>query len=198
MGNSDRWMMFVDGENLTIRAKEALPAKALEEVNSGRFPQYYERDVFLWVPYTSDARSPQLSTVHVPESGFLAIRSYFYTSVVGDDDKLDDIRLRLKALQFEPRVFKKSKERASKGVDITLTKDMLAHCYHDHFDYAVLCTGDQDYIPLIDEVKRHGKRVILWFFGGVVPTALKLAPDSFVDITNMFADAWVGELHSGR
>jgi NYN domain len=198
MESSDRWMMFVDGENLTMRSREALPGDVLTGLDSGNYPNHYHKDVFLWLPDTNNARSPHLNGVHATDAGSPAIRSYFYTSSVGDDAKLNDIRMRLKVLQFEPRVFKKSKDRGSKGVDITLTKDMLSHCYHNHFDYAVLCTGDQDYVPLIDEVKRHGKRVILWFFENAVSIPLKLASDRFVDITAAFANAWVHEIHSGR
>lgn len=50
-------------------------------------------------------------------------------------------------------------------MDISLATDLLGHATADQFDLAVLVAGDADYIPLIEAVKRLGKRVwvgILW------------------------------------
>jgi uncharacterized LabA/DUF88 family protein len=62
-------------------------------------------------------------------------------------------------------VFKKDKQgRKTKGVDITLTRDMLSHAFRGNYDVARLIAGDGDYLPLIEEVKRLGKRVQVCFF----------------------------------
>jgi uncharacterized LabA/DUF88 family protein len=43
----------------------------------------------------------------------------------------------------QPHVFRReSKERKSKGVDITLTKDLLVNAFQDNYDVAVLIAGD--------------------------------------------------------
>jgi hypothetical protein len=52
-----RWMMFVDGENLVIRAKKLADDRDIE---SSEGP-YYNRDVFVWLPEI-DARSRWLSS----------------------------------------------------------------------------------------------------------------------------------------
>ena len=51
-----------------------------------------------------------------------------------------------------------------KGVDTKLTVQMLEHCMHDSFDDAVLFAADEDYIPLVEAVKRTGRRVIHAFW----------------------------------
>jgi len=90
-------------------------------------------------------------------------------------------------------VFKKSKQQEkAKGVDISLTKDMLSHAFMDHYQIAVLMSGDGDYIPVVEEVKRLGKRVVVWFFGeteGLNPK-LRLAADEFIDISNLWVTSW--------
>lgn len=51
-----------------------------------------------------------------------------------------------------------------KGVDTKLTVQMLEHCMNDSFDDAVLFAADEDYIPLVEAVKRTGRRVIHAFW----------------------------------
>ena len=51
-----------------------------------------------------------------------------------------------------------------KGVDTKLTVQMLEHCMNDSFDDAVLFAADEDYVPLVEAVKRTGRRVIHAFW----------------------------------
>ena len=124
---------------------------------------------------------------------YAARRAYYYTSVCGDEAAIEDVETKLWHLRFTPRVFKKSKQQAkAKGVDISLTKDMLSHAFMDHYQFAVLVSGDGDYIPLVEEVKRLGKRVIVWFFGvddGLNPR-LRLAADEYYDLTQLWINSW--------
>src|SRR4051812_22386937 len=91
-------------------------------------------------------------------------RSYYFTSAQGDADLMDDVGAKLWNLGFTPHVFKRSGTRHSKGVDIALTNEMLSHAFRDNYDSAALVSGDGDYVPLVEEVKRIGKRVHVWFF----------------------------------
>ena len=54
--------------------------------------------------------------------------------------------------------------KVGKGVDISLAKDLLSHAFLDNYDYAILYSGDGDYVPLVEEVKRIGKNVMVCFF----------------------------------
>jgi uncharacterized LabA/DUF88 family protein len=69
---------------------------------------------------------------------------------------------------------------------------MLSHAFNNHYDVAVLIAGDGDFVPLVEEVKHLGKRVLLIFFSeadGLNP-ALKLAADDYCDWTNGFVGSW--------
>jgi len=149
-----RWMLFVDGENLTIRAQEIAKGKGIEVQNG----PYFQKDTYIWPELMVQMQIILRGTKISPP-----LRSYYYTSVVGDDAKLSEIRTLLWRIGFHPEVFKKHKNRKSKGVDITLTKDILFHAFMDNYDMAVLVTGDADYLPVIEEIKRQGKILYLVF-----------------------------------
>ena len=89
-------------------------------------------------------------------------------------------------------MFKRSKTASkSKGMDIAIAKDILAHGFRDNYDLMVLFAGDGDYVPLVEEVKRLGKIVVIAFFEeeGMNPD-LRLASDFFVPIDAAFIDSW--------
>src|SRR2546422_8798188 len=174
-----RWMMFVDGENLVCRAQEiAAAARILLQTGS-----HYDRDVFVWLP----GLPPTIANIAQPRKGprleEYAIRSHYYASVIGDEQRLLRIRSAVSSLGFQPIVFKRSRnQRQSKGVDITLTKDMLVHAFNNNYDAAVLMTGDGDYVPVVEEVKRMGKSVYVVFFEDEsfgLNRELRLACDKF-------------------
>jgi uncharacterized LabA/DUF88 family protein len=186
--SSGNWMMFVDGENFTLRAQELARRNDLD---LGADPTLYSKDVFVWMPGWSGV-SWNIGTTQLSHSD--AVRGYFYTSVVGDDLRIVTVKQALRSLRFDPQVFKRlSGTQKSKGVDIALTKDMLSHAFLGNYQNAVLIAGDADYIPLVEEVKRRGKRVFLAFFSGEglgLSEDLKLAADSFVDLTDGFLGLW--------
>lgn len=88
-------------------------------------------------------------------------RAFFFTSVRGDEDKVNKVRDRLHQLGFQPVVFKKQRGERAKGVDISLTTALLSNAFMDNYDTAIVITEDADYVPVIDEVKRIGKQVFL-------------------------------------
>lgn len=56
-------------------------------------------------------------------------------------------------------------------------------------DVVVLCSGDGDFIPLVEYLKNQGKRVEVMAFGRTTSTKLKEVADEFVDLdqdTNKF------------
>lgn len=188
-------MVFVDGENLTIRAQE-LANKHGWSLTDGPF---FRRDVFLWFPNHGnnsvwDISPCNLMLWHDEYVAGSPIRAMYYTSMVGDDDAIKNVEGRLWALGSSPAVFKKARRNLkAKGVDIALTKDMLSHAYLDNYDVAVLMAGDGDYVPLVEEVKRLGKRVHLAFFDAdSTAFALKIACDKFRALDRTFSLAWAG------
>ncbi len=70
-------------------------------------------------------------------------RRHFYTSIHGDADRITEVIDRLKQAGVEaPNVFKRSKSRGSKRVDIQLATDMLLHAARKNYETAVLVAGD--------------------------------------------------------
>jgi uncharacterized LabA/DUF88 family protein len=173
-----RWMQFVDGENLTIRTQKLLEGKSIRLPDS----EDYKRDCF-FVPLQHANQGfgtrPELVEIW-------PFRSCYYTSCVGDDSTLLEVRRQLRKLGFEPNAFKKSSRATkTKGVDIALTKDMLSHAFRGNYESAILVAGDGDYVPLVEEVKRLGKRVHVRFMEEYTDGELKLSADSFQDISEM-------------
>lgn len=187
--HSYEWMLFVDGENLAIRAR-ALTESLGMTLLSG---PHYMKDVYIW--FSGGQRGS--SREHI-DAGRLnlrphSLRSYYYTSVQGDDARIRTVRQSLADLSFTPVVFKKpARQQKAKGVDIQLTIDLLTNAFRDNFQVAVLIAGDADYVPIVKEVQRLGKLVSLAFLReeGVsgLSSELKLACDAFVDITNSIVE----------
>jgi uncharacterized LabA/DUF88 family protein len=203
-----RWMVFVDGENFAIRGR-AVADEHKVVLERGAL---YRPDVFLWYP--TSASGPALATRERKTERTLpgedprqfctggerlrlqhwAKRAYYYTSLTGSDEQVNEIRAALVHIGFAPAVFKKPKDQArSKGVDVSLTKDMLSHAFMDNYDVAVLVSGDGDFAPVVDEVKRLGKLVYVAFFVGKsagLSPALKVAADEFIEMDGTFLDTW--------
>jgi uncharacterized LabA/DUF88 family protein len=117
-------------------------------------------------------------------------RKYYYTSLVGDSSAIVDATDKLKELGIEaPRVFKKTKGKGSKRVDISLATDMLVHASRRNINVAVLIAGDEDYVPLVEAVQFEGCRVLVWFIPDGISPALKRAADAYADISSLLFDA---------
>lgn len=180
------WMSFVDGENLAIQGRKV----AEENGISLREGKNYKEDVFVWFPRTRATSRIAVAGGPLPICN-VATRAYYYTSLVGSEADVDLVRRSIWKLGFDPQVFKKSKRHKSKGVDIALAKDMLSHAFLGHYEVAVLMAGDGDYVPLVEEIKRLGKPVFVWFFANAgLKDDLKLASDGFWDVTEYFLEDW--------
>ena len=166
-------MVFVDGENFAIRYRCLMAKKGMEKTLTPS--PFYERDVFLW----SDVLNDMCRYAKV-------IRRHYYTSVTGDDKRIKEIEDKIKNAEIEsPHVFKKTKGRRSKQVDISLATDMLTQAHKKNYGIAILIAGDSDYIPLVEAVKAEGSIVYLWFFNedNGLKRELRISADYYVDIS---------------
>jgi len=185
-----RWMLFIDGENLTLRGQEFASKNNLT-LKAG---DYWKKDCFLWMPNPRPLKRPHCITGEVEALDPDGIRAYYYASLQADYPEIDQTETVLRRVGFAPKVFKKEdKQKRSKGVDIALTTDMLTHAFQDHFDVAILISGDADYCPLVNRVKSLGKQVWVWFFSqkedGLAPELWK-ASDVFLPINSLFMTMW--------
>lgn len=111
-------------------------------------------------------------------------------SVVGSHENVDKASDIIGAVQYgksgfriTPHVFKKPAQcNKTKIVDISLTIDALRHAYHDHIDELYLFSGDADYVPLVKEVMRQGKRVVVAALSDGLSPHLRRCGDKFIDL----------------
>jgi hypothetical protein len=187
-------MLFVDGENLTIRGQKIASRSDLSLSGSN-----WKKDAYLWFqrpPHFFASEWVQqvvaghgLSSRVLPTLRPRMVRGY-YTAVRGDDPARAEVEEALWDLGFTPKVFKKSDpDRKSKAVDIAFTTDVLSQAYQGNFDAAFLLAGDEDYVPLVEELKHNGRVVIVGFFSGEdsgLSQRLRLVADAFADLTDFF------------
>jgi hypothetical protein len=143
-------MLFVDGEYLVTEGLKHLTADGIQPEPGA----YYRKGVFLWLPHE---RGHRLFVRPDSQLEWRSRRSYFYASCTGSDEHINASRRELRALGFDPSVVKKLSGSQSKGVDVKLATDALMQATYGNFEVAVFVTGDADFLPVIDEVKRMGK-----------------------------------------
>ncbi len=162
-------MIFVDGENLAARYKAAR-GDAEKADHVVEIP-----DVFVWSAVINNFLD-----------GLNVVRSHFYTSVIGDQERLESVEHEIRLAGFEsPRVYKRSKGRHSKRVDIAMATEMLVHAFRDNYDTALVVTGDEDFVPAIDAIASLGKRVLLWYVSSGVAPPLKRASHHTFDLATV-------------
>jgi uncharacterized LabA/DUF88 family protein len=180
-----RMMIFIDGENLVFNYQATLKnhsSNINHEVS-------HLQDIYVWHPKS-----------FVPYK-FEVLRASYYTFAVGTDDYIDSIRDDIKKLTFNkdstsilpsllrPYVFKKDKiSRKSKGVDIQMTVDILTNVYNDNLDTVLLITGDGDFLPVINEIIRHGKQVYLASFKSGLNKKLINHVDEYIELDKIYFD----------
>jgi uncharacterized LabA/DUF88 family protein len=180
----DRTILFIDGENLVFRYQDA--------VKAGRVPNegvVHEPDCFVWHPSLTS-----ISVLHL-------IRVCYYTSVVGDDPKVEQVKQKLASIMYQcdstpemsktgqivPMVFKKlQKSTKTRVVDIHLIIDVLRFAHSNAVDLIYLASGDLDYMPLIQEVMRQGKQVYVGGFSSGLAKPLTYSCDEFFDLDQFF------------
>ena len=180
-------MIFADGENLVMRYHEM--------VNHGKKPKkavVHVQDSFVW--------SPDITTW----SCFNIVRVSYYTSVIGDENKIQELRdyianvwyefsydpdtsVPVASAQIVPFVFKKDKKsRKTRNVDINIVIDTMRHSLSHDLEIIYILSGDGDYLPLIQEIMKHGKQVYLSAFTSGLHPRLKSSVDLFNPLDDFF------------
>ena len=181
---SRRAIVLIDGENLLHRFEEQQAGSANTDPNVEHADGEY-----VWTARIASHRAWDL------------LRVNYYTTCVGDDQALANLRGKLSSLTFKflrpskfrdhgsvvPHVFKKpKKEQKTASVDINITIDMLRHTYSGAVDEFFLLTGDGDFLPLIEEVMRQGKVVYAGAFSTGLHPGIPTTVDEFVDLDTLF------------
>lgn len=186
--STPRSILFVDGENLTVRFQDM--------VASGRQPNQgalHIPDVLVWHQKFMRNNYFELQKV---------VRVCYYMSVVGDDQRVVEAKRQLSQIQFTtmaddggisgqivPIVFKKpSRSQKTRNIDIQIVIDIMRFAFTDEIDRVYLASGDGDYLPLIAEIMRRGKQVEVLAFSSGLNLALPYSVDSFFSLDDLFFD----------
>ena len=174
----------IDGENLVLRFEDMVRAGAIPKPGVVYIP-----GVLVWHP----------DITHIFMCQFTRIA--FYQTVVGDSKRVDEVRKVISEVRYDyqesrsvggrgslhPKLFKKEKKGAkTKSVDINIAVDVLRTVMNRNGDVVLLASGDGDYLPLVEEVMRHGKQVWLCAFSKGLSTNLRFAADDFYDLDSIF------------
>lgn len=179
-----RSILFLDGENLVMRFQDLVAAGAVPDSRV-----VHIRDVFVWHP--NIIRWHNLRKV---------IRVGCYTSVVGDDDRIVEVRKTISKTEFSsdsddggmpgqvvPIVFKKqARSQKTRNVDIQIVIDVMRYAFTDEIDRVYLASGDGDYLPLLQEVMRRGKQVEVLAFSSGLNEQLSYSVDRFLSLDQVF------------
>jgi uncharacterized LabA/DUF88 family protein len=179
-----RYMFFIDGENLVYRFQDMKTDGYVPIAGINHLP-----DTYVWI---SNVSAPSIRET-------LIIRAYYYTSVYGDDKKLQIVANELKSIGVQPTqggarnlypvLFKKHrKTEKAKSVDIKLTVDILSNVFQNNLDTICIFSGDGDFAPVLEEAIRYGKRVFVGAFSKGLSPALRQLTDDFINLDNYFFD----------
>ena len=72
-----------------------------------------------------------------------------------------------------------------KGDDVYLANDMLAGAYENLYDTAVLVSGDEDFIPIINTLKKLNKKTENAFFMQTSSKQLRKLCDKVINLKNI-------------
>lgn len=205
---SKKAVVFVDGENLVMRYQDMVAkGRVPRTVKVGRSGGGYTLDPivshvpdsFVWSPIT-------LGGV-----GLDLIRVNYYTSVVGDDVRVNEVSTQIartpyttpdyggSRLHLIPRVHKKpQRSNKTKVVDVDITMDIMRAAITMPIDLIVLLSGDGDYVPLVREVARStSKQVWISAFSVGLADGLTSCAENFTELDDDFFEPNVSRFNIG-
>lgn len=102
---------------------------------------------------------------------------------VTKDDATINMHNRLRELGFRVIARESIEYRdgtyVQKEVDVSMACEMLEHALTNHFDIAIVVSGDRDFVPVIQKVQAAGKRVEVAAFSESYNEETKRAADVY-------------------
>ena len=170
--NSERVMVFVDGSNLYHVLGQ----------NCSRHNVHF------------DKLANKLS------NGRDLKRTYYYNirqeDQNGEQQKFLDSMFDTPYLEVKLGISKQRGEIVvEKGVDVMLATDLVVHAYKDHYDTAVVVSGDADFYPALQAVKDVGKHVEVAAFESNISSESSKVADVHIRLTkSYFTGLWMPKL----
>lgn len=75
--------------------------------------------------------------------------------------------------------------KEQKEVDVAMACELVVHALRDHYDIAIVVSGDRDFIPAIQHVQAAGKRVEVAAFSNSVGDELVRTADRYYELGRM-------------
>lgn len=128
-------------------------------------------------------------------------RLAYYTSVIGDDDRVRKVREMISAITFTctinkalrrrgqivPFIRKKiARSRKESLCDIAIAVDVMRACYRDHAETIWLFSGDGDFVQLAEEAVHSGKCVYVAALSSGLNDELRYIVDEFIPLDDYF------------
>ena len=164
-------MAFVDGTNLLTEMGKKIGAS---------YSAYTPSDevISLGAMIVNEFLNKRLC-FEVSVTDYTRLRKYWFGSYQGSPEGLLNLKTMLRKREYEPMIYQKFKGGREKKVDIAVAKEMLINAFHHNYDIALLVAGDEDYVDLVQDLKRYGVFVIGAFFPQGRSPDLELACDRF-------------------
>lgn len=166
----DKLMVFIDGSNLLRETAQQISAT----FRSDKPP----KEAILLCAVIVNVL---LSRIKKEDKfyDFKHIRTYWFGSCQGDESYESTLKQILQSCGMEPVIFRKRQGR-EKRVDIAIAREMLINAINKNYDLGLLLAGDEDYLDLVNDVKRLGVRVIGSFYDtSALSKHLQLSFDNF-------------------
>ena len=172
-GNRERVMVFIDGNNLYHSLKHVMGRTNLD---FNEFSRRLVGDRHLIRVYYYNAPLNKEDD----EEKFRQQQSFFDSldSVPYLTKKFGRLEKRLVKQTLPDGTFVSIPTYVEKGVDTFIVIDMLSHAFKDHYDTAILVSGDEDFAVLVENVKDLGKHVEVANLGGSY--ILRQAADKYI------------------
>jgi uncharacterized LabA/DUF88 family protein len=159
MQNNERVAIFIDGSNLYYSLKKYHLKIMIEDIIKilARFGHIL--DIF----YYTARLDPEFDNQrYLKHEKFLVKLS-----------KIDNLKVVL--CNLKKTFYNKEAHYLIKRDDIKLANDILVGAYEDLYDLAIIVSGDEDFVPVINTARRLGKKVINAYFPKTSSYLLRVA-----------------------
>ncbi len=130
------------------------------------------------------------------------VRTYYYNAPVDQNLNPEEYKKqqkffeRLKTIDcFEIKLGRlqavHGNSKIEKGTDVNIAVDMITKGHRNHYDVAILISGDADLVQVVQEIKDLAKHVELVVVPGQKCYHLKEVADRVITIDNSFDDCWL-------
>ena len=169
MNSNEKFMVFIDGSNV-FHGQDRLNFK----IDYKKFRDLLKTDRnIIRIYYYEGVRTP-----------ITAGKNKYFKSL--RHLEMDVLTRPLRKRKFEcKKCDYKTDIYYEKGIDASLSTDLLWHAFQKSYDTAIIITSDDDFMPPIKRVKLLGRRVEVWGFKESIGRDLKKEADKIIYINDI-------------